>query len=179
MVRSLQKLEDIIRKELNQAGCVEIYMSMVQPKEIWEQTGRWGEFSEILQKIKNRSGQEFCLGPTHEESVSHYVKNQIKSWRDLPFNIYQIQTKYRDEIRPRFGLLRAREFSMKDAYSFDPDKKSALESFHKMEKVYHQIFSALNVKFCVVQADSGLIGGDHSREFHILAEKGRRHFIYF
>ena len=147
-------------------------MPMVQPKEIWEETQRWDSFSEILQKIKNRGGQEFCLGPTHEEVVTDYVRQHVKSYRDLPFNIYQIQTKYRDEFRPRFGLLRAREFSMKDAYSFDLDKKSALASYERMEKAYHNIFSRLGVKYSAVQADSGDIGGDFSKEFHILASAG-------
>ena len=172
MVRALQKLEAIIRGELNKLHLVEIFMPMVQPKDIWEKTGRWQSLQEILQKIKNSSGQEFCLGPTHEEAVCVYAKTLIQSWRDLPFHIYQIQTKYRDELRPRFGLLRAREFSMKDAYSFDLDKKSALESFEKMEGAYHQIFSKLGVRYCTAQADSGLIGGDHSKEFHILADEG-------
>ncbi len=172
MVRSLHKLEKIIRDELEKQGCVEIYMPMVQPKELWAETGRWNDFSEILQKIKNRSGQEFYLGPTHEEVVTDYVRQHVKSYRDLPFNIYQIQTKYRDEFRPRFGLLRAREFSMKDAYSFDLDKESALMSYKKMEKAYHNIFSQLGVQYCSVQADSGAIGGDYSQEFHILADEG-------
>ncbi len=172
MVRSLHKLEKIIRDELEKQGCVEIYMPMVQPRELWEETGRWEDFSEILQKMKNRSGQEFCLGPTHEEVVTDYVRHRVKSYRDLPFNIYQIQTKYRDEFRPRFGLLRAREFSMKDAYSFDLNKESALISYKKMEKAYHNIFSQLEVQYCSVQADSGAIGGDTSQEFHILADEG-------
>jgi len=172
MVRSLHKLEKIIRSELEKQGCVEIYMPMVQPRELWEETGRWRDFSEILQKMKNRSGQEFCLGPTHEEVVTDYVRKHVKSYRDLPFNIYQIQIKYRDEFRPRFGLLRAREFSMKDAYSFDLDKESALKSYKKMEKSYHNIFSQLGVRYCSVQADSGAIGGDYSQEFHILADEG-------
>lgn len=172
MVRSLHKLEKIIRDELEKQGCVEIYMPMVQPRELWEETGRWKDFSEILQKMKNRSGQEFCLGPTHEEVVTDYVRQHVKSYRDLPFNIYQMQTKYRDEFRPRFGLLRAREFSMKDAYSFDLDKESALKSYKKMEKSYHNIFSQLGVRYCSVQADSGAIGGDYSQEFHILADEG-------
>ena len=172
MVRSLQKFESIIRKELNRQGFVEIFMPMVQPKELWDETGRWEVFSDILQKMKNRSDQEFCLGPTHEEVVTDYARHHVKSYRDLPFYVYQIQTKYRDEIRPRFGLLRAREFSMKDAYSFDLDKESALASYKKMEQVYHNIFSQLGVQYCAVQADSGAIGGDYSKEFHILAEEG-------
>ena len=172
MVRSLHKFEKIIRDEMNAQGFCEIYMSMVQPKELWMQTGRWDSFSDILQKIKNRSEQEFCLGPTHEEVVTEYLKKQIKSYRDLPKKVYQIQTKYRDEFRPRFGLLRAREFLMKDGYSFDLNKKSALEVYQKMEQAYQNIFSQLGVEFCAVQADSGSIGGDYSKEFHILAEQG-------
>ena len=140
MLRSLKKLESIIRKEMNAKGYCEIFMPMVQPKEIWQQTQRWESFSEILQKIKNRTGQEFCLGPTHEEVVSQYMKSSIKSYRDLPCSVYQIQTKYRDEYRPRFGLLRAREFLMKDGYSFDLDQKEALKSYHKMEEAYQNIF---------------------------------------
>ena len=172
MVRALQKFEAMIRKELNQQGFLEIFMPMVQPKEIWDETGRWEVFSDILQKIQNRSGQNFCLGPTHEEVVTDYARQHVKSYRDLPFYVYQIQTKYRDEIRPRFGLLRAREFSMKDAYSFNLDKKTALEVYQKMEKAYHNIFSQLEVQYCAVQADSGAIGGDYSKEFHILAQEG-------
>ena len=172
MTRSIKKFSNIIRKEMNRQGAVEIYMPMVQPKEIWSQTSRWEEFSDILQKMKNRSGKEFCLGPTHEEAVCCYVQGAVQSWRDLPFNVYQIQTKYRDEFRPRFGLLRAREFCMKDAYSFDLDKDLALASFEKMKKAYHNIFSKIGVEYCVVQAESGAIGGDYSQEFHILAEEG-------
>lgn len=172
MVRAISKFEKIIRDELEKEGMVEIYMPMVQPKEIWEETDRWSSFSEILQTMKNRSGKEFCLGPTHEEVVTKYVKAQVKSYRDLPFGVYQIQTKYRDEYRPRFGLLRAREFGMKDAYSFDLDEKASLDSFQKMEKAYHRIFSKLKVKYHVVQADSGAIGGSHSKEFHIIADEG-------
>ena len=177
MVRALQKFESIIRKELNQQGFAEIFMPMVQPKEIWDETDRWELFSEILQKIKNRSNQEFCLGPTHEEVVTDYARHHVKSYRDLPFYVYQIQTKYRDEIRPRFGLLRAREFSMKDAYSFDLNKESALKVYKKMEQVYHNIFSQLGVQYCVVQADSGVIGGDYSKEFHILAHEGEDNLL--
>ena len=172
MVRALQKFENIIRKELDQQGCVEIYMPMVQPKKLWDETGRWEDFSEILQKMKNRNKQEFCLGPTHEEMVTDYIRSQVKSYRDLPFTVYQIQTKYRDEFRPRYGLLRAREFSMKDAYSFDLDEPAAHRSFKKMEKVYHNIFSRLDVPYCVVQADSGSMGGSLSKEFHILSDEG-------
>ena len=172
MLRSIQKWEKIVRKELNHQGCVEILMNMVQPKEIWMQSGRWDLYSDLLQKIKNRSGQEFCLGPTHEEVVSDYVRNNIKSYRDLPFCLYQIQTKFRDEIRPRFGLMRAREFIMKDAYSFDLNQDGAKENYQKMRSAYAAIFSQLGVAFRIVKADSGAIGGDQSEEFHILADHG-------
>jgi len=172
MVRALKKFKQIVRTEMQAHGFCEIFMPMVQPKEIWEQTKRWDSFSEILQKIKNRSGQEFCLGPTHEEVVTQYIKNAVQSYRDLPFLVYQVQTKYRDEYRPRFGLLRAREFLMKDAYSFDLNREDALKSYQKMEEAYQNIFSSLGVDFRSVQASSGEIGGDFSKEFHILADEG-------
>ena len=172
MVRAIRKFENIVRDELNKKNCVEILMPMVQPKEIWTQSNRWDLYDDLLQKMKNRLGQEFCLGPTHEEVISSYVKNNINSYRDLPFCLYQIQTKFRDEIRPRFGLMRAREFIMKDAYSFDLDADQAKESYKKMRSVYNAIFSRLGVSFRIVKADSGEIGGDQSEEFHILADHG-------
>ncbi len=172
MIRSIQKFETIVREELNKKSCVEILMPVVQPKEIWVQSGRWSLYDDLLQKMKNRLNQEFCLGPTHEEVISDYVKNNIKSYRDLPFCLYQIQTKFRDEIRPRFGLMRAREFIMKDAYSFDPDEELAKKSYMKIREVYTNIFSRLTVPFRIVKADSGEIGGDQSEEFHILADHG-------
>lgn len=172
MVRAIQKFEGIVREELNKRNCVEILMPMVQPKEIWTQSGRWELYDDLLQKMKNRSNQEFCLGPTHEEVISDYVKNNIRSYRDLPFCLYQIQTKFRDEIRPRFGLMRAREFIMKDAYSFDLDEEQAKVSYEKMRSIYQAVFSRLGVPFRVVKADSGEIGGDQSEEFHILADHG-------
>ena len=172
MVRAIQKFENIVREELNKKNCIEILMPMVQPKEIWEQSARWELYKDLLQKMKNRSGQEFCLGPTHEEAISDYVKNNIKSYRDLPFCLYQIQNKFRDEIRPRYGLMRAREFIMKDAYSFDLDEEQARKSYEKMRSIYQSIFSRLGVSFRVVKADSGEIGGDQSEEFHILTDHG-------
>ncbi len=178
LVRSIQKFENIVREELNRKNCVEILMPMVQPREVWDQSGRWSLYGDILQRMKNRQGQEFCLGPTHEEVISDYVKNHIKSYKDLPFCLYQIQTKFRDEIRPRFGLLRAREFIMKDAYSFDENEQQAKESYKKMREVYTRIFSRLNVPFRVVKADSGEIGGDQSEEFHILAEHGEDELLF-
>ncbi len=178
LVRAIQKFENIVREELNKKNCVEILMPMVQPKEIWIQSGRWSLYGDILQRMKNRQGQEFCLGPTHEEVISDYVKNNIKSYRDLPFCLYQIQTKFRDEIRPRFGLMRAREFIMKDAYSFDGDTARAKESYSKMRGIYTNIFSKLNVPFRIVKADSGEIGGDQSEEFHILADHGEDELLF-
>lgn len=172
MIRAIQKFESIVREELNKKNCVEILMPMVQPKEIWMQSGRWELYDDLLQKMKNRSNQEFCLGPTHEEVISDYVQNNIKSYRDLPFCLYQIQTKFRDEIRPRFGLMRAKEFIMKDAYSFDLNEEQAKTSYEKMRLVYQAVFSRLDVPFRVVKADSGEIGGDQSEEFHILADHG-------
>jgi len=172
MVRAIQKFENILREELNKKSCAEILMPIVQPKEIWTQSERWDLYDDLLQKMKNRQGQEFCLGPTHEEVISTYAKKNIKSYRDLPFCFYQIQTKFRDEIRPRFGLMRAREFIMKDAYSFDSTEEQAKKSYQKMKAVYDAIFSRLNTPFRIVKADSGEIGGDLSEEFHILASHG-------
>ncbi|MBX3021654.1 MAG: proline--tRNA ligase [Bdellovibrionales bacterium] len=172
MWRSIRKFEAIVREELNRRGCVEILMPMVQPRELWEETGRWKEMGEGLQKLKNRNDHDFCLGATHEEVVTDYVRRDVKSYRDLPFNLYQVQTKFRDEIRPRFGLMRGREFIMKDAYSFDPDVAGAQKSYQQMFEAYTDIFKRLGARFRVVQADSGNIGGNQSQEFHILADSG-------
>jgi prolyl-tRNA synthetase len=172
MLRSLKKFEKIVREELNKRSCVEILMPMVQPRELWEETGRWKEMGDGLQKMKNRNGHDFCLGATHEEVITDYVRRDVKSYRDLPVNLYQIQTKFRDEIRPRFGLMRGREFIMKDAYSFDLDIEGAQRAYQLMFEAYSAIFSRLGAKFRVVQADSGNIGGNQSQEFHILADSG-------
>ena len=172
VLRGIQKFSSIVREELEKEGAREILMPMVQPKELWMETGRWDRFQELLLKMKNHSNQELCLGPTHEEVVTAFVRSGLNSWRDMPLNIYQIQTKYRDEIRPRFGLLRAREFIMKDSYSFDRDQKEALKNYDKMFRAYSAIFKRLRIKFAIVQADTGMIGGEKSEEFHILAERG-------
>ncbi|MGI9548811.1 MAG: proline--tRNA ligase [Bdellovibrionales bacterium] len=171
-LKAIQKLEKIIREELENEGAREILMPMVQPKKLWEETSRWNQFEGLLQKLKSRSDQEFCLGPTHEEVVTDFVRSSLISYKDMPFNLYQIQTKYRDEIRPRFGLMRAKEFIMKDAYSFDVSKEESQKNYQKMFKAYKRIFTRLGVRFVVVQADTGSIGGDQSEEFHILADKG-------
>ncbi len=171
-LRAIQKFEKIIREELEKQGAREILMPMVQPKKLWKETGRWNKFEGLLQKMKNRSDQDFCLGPTHEEVITDFVRSSLISYKEMPFNLYQIQIKYRDEIRPRFGLMRAREFIMKDAYSFDRTKEESNLSYQKMFQAYTNIFNRLGVKFVVVQADTGSIGGDKSEEFHVLADKG-------
>ena len=169
---ALRKFENIIREELGRYGAIEILMPMVQPKELWTETNRWTEMGAGLLKFKNRNDQEFCLGATHEEAVVDYVRHELKSWRDFPKNIYQIQTKYRDEIRPRFGLMRGREFIMKDAYSFDMDQAGALKAYDNMYKAYQSIFNRLGLDYRIVQADAGNIGGSQTHEFQLLADAG-------
>ena len=171
-LRSIHKLSQIIKEELEKQSAREILMPMVQNKELWTKSNRWDQFEGLLLKMKSRTGAELCLGPTHEELIIDFVQKGLNSWRDMPINLYQIQTKYRDEIRPRFGLMRAREFLMKDAYSFDENQEMALTAYKKMFKAYQNIFNRLGVKYVVVKADSGAIGGSHSEEFHILADKG-------
>jgi len=171
-LRSLKKFEEIVREELDKRDCTEILMPMVQPRELWDESHRWTDMGKGLLKFKNRLDQDFCLGATHEEVVTDYVRRDVKSYRDLPVNLYQIQTKYRDEVRPRFGLLRGREFIMKDAYSFDVDTAHAHKSYALMFEAYTAIFKRLGVKFASVKADSGNIGGNMSEEFHILADSG-------
>lgn len=176
LLRSIRKFENILREELAKAGCHEILMPMVQPASLWQESGRWPNMGELL-KFKNKNDHDFCLGATHEEVIVDFVRNDLKSYRDLPQNIYQIQTKYRDEIRPRFGLMRGREFMMKDAYSFDRDKESALKSYEQMKAAYVAIFNRLGVEFTVVKADSGAIGGDLSNEFQVVADHGMDHVL--
>ncbi len=171
-LRAIRKFEAILREELNRRECVEVLMPMVHPRELWEETNRWSEMGAGLLKFQNRNQHWFCLGATHEEAVTDYVRNDIKSYRDLPKNIYQIQTKYRDEIRPRFGLMRGREFSMKDAYSFDADSAAALKSYDLMYNAYKAIFDRLGLNYRIVQADAGNIGGSQTHEFQLLAEAG-------
>ena len=171
-LRAIRKFEEIVREELHAAGGIEILMPVVQPRELWEETDRWAKMGAGLLKFKNRNNQEFCLAATAEEAVVDYVRHELKSWRDFPKNIYQIQTKYRDEIRPRFGLMRGREFVMKDAYSFDVDQASALKTYEGMYQAYDRIFSRLNLEFRAVQADAGNIGGSQTHEFQLLAEAG-------
>lgn len=171
-LRSIRKFEGIIRSELNRRGCTEILMPVVQPREIWEETNRWSEMGAGLLKFQNRNDHWFCLGATHEEAVVDYVRNDLRSYRDLPRNIYQIQTKYRDEIRPRFGLMRGREFTMKDAYSFDANAEAALKTYQSMYEAYQAIFDRLGLQYRIVKADAGNIGGSQTHEFQLLAEAG-------
>ncbi len=176
-LRAIRKFESIVREELNKRGCQEVLMPMVQPAELWRETNRWAEMGDGLLKFKNRNGHEFCLGATHEEVITDYVRKDIKSYRDMPANLYQIQTKYRDEIRPRFGLMRGREFIMKDAYSFDVDSAGALKNYEQMYSGYQAIFDRLGLQYRIVQADAGNIGGSQTHEFQVLAEAGEDHLM--
>ncbi|HUA81304.1 MAG TPA: proline--tRNA ligase [Dyella sp.] len=171
-LRVLRKVENIVREEMNRAGAIEMLMPSVQPRELWEETGRWEKFGGQLLKIKDRKEQEFCYGPTHEEVVTDFARNELKSYKQLPVNFYQIQTKFRDEIRPRFGVMRAREFLMKDAYSFHLTQESLAETYDAMYQAYSRIFTRLGLKFRAVQADTGAIGGNASNEFQVLADSG-------
>ncbi|WP_027485718.1 proline--tRNA ligase [Rhodanobacter sp. OR87] len=171
-LRVLRKVETIVREEMDRAGAIEMLMPSVQPRELWEETGRWEKFGGQLLKIKDRKGQEFCYGPTHEEVVTDFARNELKSYKQLPVNFYQIQTKFRDEIRPRFGVMRAREFLMKDAYSFHLTQDSLAETYAAMYQAYVRIFTRLGLTFRAVQADTGAIGGNASHEFQVLADSG-------
>ena len=171
-LRVLRKVETIVREEMNRAGAIELSMPTVQPKELWEETGRWQKFGGQLLKIRDRKEAEYCYGPTAEEVVTDFARNELRSYKQLPLNLYQIQTKFRDEIRPRFGVMRAREFLMKDAYSFHLSAADLEREYHNMHEAYSRIFTRLGLKFRAVQADTGAIGGSASQEFHVLAESG-------
>jgi prolyl-tRNA synthetase len=171
-LRSLRKVEQIIREEMNRKGAQEILMPAVQPKELWVESTRWEKYGKELLRFVDRNNRELCLGPTHEEVVTDLVRREVKSYKDLPVNLYQIQNKFRDEIRPRFGIMRSREFSMKDAYSFDADEPSAEKSYKEMYGAYVSIFERCGFKFRVVEADTGQIGGSFSHEFMVLADTG-------
>jgi prolyl-tRNA synthetase len=170
--RSLRKLEQIVREEMDAAGAQEVFLPMVQPAELWVESGRWNLYGTELLRFKDRHDREFCLGPTHEEVITDLVRRDVRSYRDLPLNLYQIQTKFRDEIRPRFGLMRGREFMMKDGYSFDAAEEGAEESYRLMFEAYKKVFTRCGLKFRHVEADSGPIGGSFSHEFMVLAETG-------
>ena len=171
-LRVLRKVERIVREEMDHAGAIEMLMPTIQPRELWEESGRWAKFGPQLLKIKDRKEQEFCYAPTAEEVVTDYARNELKSYKQLPVNFYQIQTKFRDEIRPRFGVMRAREFLMKDAYSFHLDQESLAQTYAGMYQAYVRIFTRLGLTFRAVQADTGAIGGNASHEFQVLADSG-------
>lgn len=176
--RSLRKIENIVREEMDKAGGQEILMSAIQPSELWEESGRWFAYGPELWRLKDRHGREFCLGPTHEEIFTDIVRNDVTSYRQLPMNLYQIQTKYRDEARPRFGLMRSREFIMKDAYSFDKDQAGLDKSYKDMYDAYEKIFTRCGLTFRPVEADTGAIGGSNSHEFTAISEFGESEIAY-
>ena len=176
--RVLKKVEKIIREEMERAGALEVLMPAIQPAELWTESGRWALFGEQMLKIKDRHDRDFCFGPTHEEVITDIARQDIKSYRQLPINLYQIQTKFRDEIRPRFGVMRAREFLMKDAYSFHIDFADLQREYQNMFDTYCRIFERLGLKYRSVAADTGAIGGTGSHEFHVLADSGEDAIAY-
>jgi len=177
-LRVLRKVEAIVREEMDAAGSLELLMPGIQPRELWEKTGRWEKFGGQLLKLQDRKDAWYCVGPTHEEVITELVMSEVSSYKQLPLNFYQIQTKFRDEIRPRFGVMRSREFIMKDAYSFDIDEAGMAQSYQTMHAAYTRIFTRLGLKFRSVQADSGAIGGDASQEFHVLADSGEDAIVF-
>jgi len=176
-LKSIRKVEKIVREEMNKAGAIELLMPSVQPSEIWKASGRWNFYGKELLRVQDRHSRDYCIGPTHEEVITDLVKNDVHSYRQLPLNLYQIQTKFRDEVRPRFGVMRGREFIMKDAYSFDRDEAGAEESYWKMHKAYCSIFQRLGLEYKVVEADTGSIGGNFSHEFMVLADTGEDQIV--
>jgi len=177
-LRVLRKVESIVREEMNRAGALELLMPTVQPGELWQESGRWDKFGPELLRLRDRHERWFCLGPTHEEVITDIARRDLKSYRQLPVNFYQIQTKFRDEIRPRFGVMRAREFIMKDAYSFHLDEASLAAGYAAMYDAYARIFARCGLEFRAVSADSGSIGGSVSQEFHVLADSGEDAIVF-
>lgn len=171
-LRVLRKVENVVREEMNAAGALEVLMPAIQPAELWQESGRWVQYGPELLRVNDRHDREFCVGPTHEEVITDLARNELNSYKQLPINFYQIQTKFRDEIRPRFGLMRGREFIMKDAYSFHADQASLQETYDRMHQAYCNVFTRLGLNFRPVQADTGSIGGTGSHEFHVLADSG-------
>ena len=171
-LRVLRKVEQVVREEMERAGALELAMPVVQPGELWEESGRWEQYGPELCRLEDRHQRPFCLGPTHEEVITQIARSEIKSYKQLPVNLFQIQTKFRDEIRPRFGVMRSREFIMKDAYSFHIDQECQERTYWRMHEAYTAIFTSLGLDFRAVEADTGSIGGNHSHEFHVLAESG-------
>ncbi len=177
-LRVLRKVEAVVRDEMDRAGALEVLMPAIQPAELWQESGRWEQYGPELLRLKDRHDREFCVGPTHEEIITELARSEITSYKQLPLNLYQIQTKFRDEIRPRFGLMRAREFSMKDAYSFHMDQASLQQTYDIMYQAYCNVFSRLGLEFRPVVADNGSIGGEGSHEFHVLADSGEDAIVF-
>ncbi|MFN7835567.1 MAG: proline--tRNA ligase [Burkholderiaceae bacterium] len=177
-LRAVRKVENIVRDEMNRAGALEVLMPAVQPAELWQESGRWEQYGPELLRLRDRHAREFVIGPTHEEVITDVARREIKSYRQLPVNFYQIQTKFRDEIRPRFGVMRGREFIMKDAYSFDRNVAGALQTYDRMYGAYQRIFTRLGLNFRAVAADTGSIGGSRSHEFHVIADTGEDAIAY-
>jgi prolyl-tRNA synthetase len=171
-LKVLRKIENIVREEMDNSGAQEVLMPMVQPKELWNETNRWEKMGPELLRIQDRHERDFCLGPTHEEVITDLIRNNVKSYKELPLNIYQIQTKFRDEVRPRYGVMRGREFLMKDSYSFNIDEACLEETYLAMRNTYKKVLERIGLEYKIVSADSGAIGGDASEEFHVLAETG-------
>jgi prolyl-tRNA synthetase len=171
-LKVLRKIENIVREEMNASGAQEVFMPMVQPRELWEETKRWDKMGPELLRIKDRHDRDFCLGPTHEEVITDVIRSNVKSYKELPLNIYQIQTKFRDEVRPRYGIMRGREFLMKDSYSFNIDEESLQETYLTMRDTYKKVLERMDLEYRISAADSGAIGGDSSEEFHVLADNG-------
>ncbi|MEK7286136.1 MAG: proline--tRNA ligase [Nitrospirota bacterium] len=176
-LRVLRKIETIVREEMNKIGAQELLMPALQPSELWQETGRWQKYGKELMRIADRHGRDFCLGPTHEEVITDLVRNDIRSYRQLPITLYQIQTKFRDEIRPRFGIMRGREFIMKDAYSFSVNVEDAKQIYKKMSDAYNTIFTRAGLRFRAVEADNGMIGGSSSHEFMVLTQTGEETIV--
>ncbi|CAI3787396.1 Proline--tRNA ligase [Pseudomonas sp. MM227] len=177
-LRVMRKVERIVREEMDAAGALEVLMPGIQPAELWQESGRWEQYGPELLRLKDRHDRDFCAGPTHEEVITDLMRNELNSYKQLPINLYQIQTKFRDEIRPRFGLMRGREFIMKDAYSFHADQPSLQATYDRMHLAYSNIFTRLGLKFRAVEADNGSIGGAGSHEFHVLAESGEDDIVF-
>jgi prolyl-tRNA synthetase len=177
-LRVLRKVEAVVREEMDRAGALELLMPAVQPSELWQESGRWDKYGPLLLRMSDRHGRDYCFGPTHEEVITDVARRELRSYKQLPVNFYQIQTKFRDEIRPRFGVMRSREFIMKDAYSFDLDQSGLDSSYARMHAAYTAIFERLGLKFRIVDADSGEIGGSRSQEFHVLADSGEDAIAY-
>src|SRR6267378_1180593 len=177
-LRTLRKVERIVREEMDRAGALELSMPTIQPAELWKESGRWTKYGPELLRFKDRHERDFAFGPTHEEVITDIARRELRSYKQLPVNFYQIQIKFRDEIRPRFGVMRAREFLMKDAYSFNITTEDMEREYRNMHAAYTRIFTRLGLKFRAVRADSGAIGGDASQEFHVLAESGEDAIAY-